>query len=115
MDNNGNLFDQVTANTYTPARNHAIASLVLGIVSVAMAAINFFSELAITGGLILAIVGVVLASVAKKKGNNTGIRTAGQVLSIIGIIANSLVLVACAGIVGCASCMVCSAFGAAAM
>ena len=113
MNNNGNLFNQVVNDTQVPGKNQAVASLVLGILSIVMAAANILLEVTVTGGLILAIVGVVLAGAAKKRGNNTGIRAAGQILSIIGIVLNSLIFVACAGLLGCTSCLMCSAFGAA--
>ena len=56
--------------------------------------------------LVLGIVGLVLASNAKKAGYNDGLRTAGFVLSLIGTIFGALIFVscvACAGIIGTAS------------
>lgn len=76
----------------------AVASLVLGIISVVFP----FIGLGIIG-LLTGIVGLILAIVAKKK-NPSGMATAGLVLSIIGISITLLVLVACAACVGNAAC-----------
>ena len=113
MNNNGNLFDHAAYDAPVPAKSQAIASLVLGIMSVALFALNFLLEITVTGGLVFGIIGVVMAGVAKKKGNVSGIRTAGQILSIIGIVLNALFFVACAGLLGCASCLLCAGMGAA--
>ena len=63
-----------------PKHNFAVAALVLGIVSIVG---TFCCCSAI--GLILGIVGTILAIMAKKEGNTETILTAGLVLSIIGI------------------------------
>ena len=67
-----------------PAGGLAIASLILGIISIPLGL--FFS----IGGIICAIIGLVLASMAKKRGNQSGVRTAGFVCSIIGLILSIL-------------------------
>ena len=72
----------------------AIASLVLGIVSIVF---NFFALQIF--GLILGIVGIVLGVMAKKK-NPSGMATAGLVLSIIGTVLCALLFIACAACVG---------------
>ena len=72
----------------------AVASLVLGIVSIVF---NFFGLSLL--GLILGIVGIVLGVVKKKK-NPTGMATAGLVLSIIGTVLCALIFIACAACVG---------------
>ena len=64
----------------------AIASLVLGILSIVDP--TFFL------GIALGIVGIILAVVSKKKGFSGGIRTAGFVLSIIGLAVNALFIIA---------------------
>ncbi|MCL2840238.1 MAG: DUF4190 domain-containing protein [Defluviitaleaceae bacterium] len=64
-----------------PSHGLAIASLVLGIL----------------GGSVVAI---ILAVIAKKNGNTSGIATAGLVLGIIGTVGWFL-LFACVGCVGC--------------
>ena len=66
----------------------AIASLVLGIVSIVFCFIIQWL------GLIIGIVGIVLGVMAKKK-NPTGMATAGLVLSIIGTVLCALVFIAC--------------------
>lgn len=73
-----------------------VASLVLGILSVILAVVfSGFGWLA----AILGLVGIILASVAKKKGPD-GMTTAGLVLSIIGLVLGLLMYVACAILVG---------------
>lgn len=67
-----------------PAGGLAIASLILGIISIPLGL--FFS----IGGIICAIIGLVLVSMAKKRGNQSGVRTAGFVCSIIGLILSIL-------------------------
>ena len=75
----------------------AIASLVLGIVSIVFC----FIPGLILVGLITGIIGVVFGVLAKKK-NPTGMATAGLVCSIIGLILSSLVIIACAACIGAA-------------
>ena len=73
-----------------------VASLVLGIISVVLALLfSGFGWLA----AILGLVGIVLGSSARKKGQG-GIATAGLVLSIIGLVLGLLMYVACAALVG---------------
>lgn len=64
------------------AHNKALASLILGIISCASVVTGVGSVL----GLILSIVGLVLANQAKKEGNTENIRTAGFVLNCIGVV-----------------------------
>lgn len=73
----------------------AIASLVLGIVSIVFS----FIGLSIPLGLIVGIVGIILGVMARKK-NPCGMATAGLVLSIIGTILCALMFIACAACVG---------------
>lgn len=78
----------------------AVASLVLGIVSVVFALLG---PLAIYGG-IAGIVGVVLGALGKKRlqeaGQPTGMATAGLVLSIIGTVLCLAIWIACAACIG---------------
>ena len=77
-----------------PGSGQAIASLVLGIISIVCIVANwmYFSIVSI----ILGIIGLVLASSAKKKGNKSGVRTGGFVTSLIGLILGVVCFVACA-------------------
>ena len=77
----------------------AIASMVLGIVSVVCSFIGGLNLL----GLVLGVVGLILGIIAKKKAPS-GMATAGIVLSIIGISITLLVLIACAACLGNAAC-----------
>lgn len=73
----------------------AIASLVLGILSLLTIFFGYFGIV----GIILAIVGLILGINSKKEGPS-GMATAGIVLSIIGLVLNALVVVACVACAG---------------
>ena len=73
----------------------AVASLVLGICSV----VSWFFGLGALLGMVLGIVGLVLAGQAKKAGNIEGIRTAGFVCSLIGLIGSAIAVIIALGAV----------------
>lgn len=79
-----------------PGKGAATASLVLGIISVVLWFFGYSSLISV----ILGIVGLILAGNAKKAGFNGGIRTAGFVLSLIGLIGGAIFFVACVACVG---------------
>ena len=79
-----------------PGRGAAIASLVLGIIAVAL---WFFGYSALVS-IVLGIIGLVCAGNAKKAGFVGGLRTAGFVLSLIGLIGGAVAFVACVACVG---------------
>ena len=83
-------------NQVVPGKGAATASMVLGIISVVL---WFFGYSALVS-VVLVIIGLVLAGSAKKAGFEGGIRTAGFVLSLIGLIGGALVFVACVACVG---------------
>lgn len=83
-------------NNNIAGKGAATASLVLGIISVVL---WFFGYSALVS-VILGIVGLILAGNAKKAGFNGGIRTAGFVLSLIGLIGGAIFFVACVACVG---------------
>ena len=83
-------------NNNIPGKGAATASLVLGIISVVL---WFFGYSALVS-VILGIVGLILAGNAKKAGFTGGIRTAGFVLSLIGLIGGAIFFVACVACVG---------------
>lgn len=83
-------------NQVVPGKGAATASMVLGIISVVL---WFFGYSALVS-VVLGIIGLVLAGSAKKAGFEGGIRTAGFVLSLIGLIGGALVFVACVACVG---------------
>lgn len=83
-------------NNNIPGKGAATTSLVLGIISVVL---WFFGYSALVS-VILGIVGLILAGNAKKAGFNGGIRTAGFVLSLIGLIGGAIFFVACVACVG---------------
>ena len=74
----------------------AVASLVLGIIGVVF---WWFGASSIVSSL-LGLIGVILASNAKKAGNREGIRTAGFVLSLFSLIVGSLIFIACVACTG---------------
>ena len=73
----------------------AVASLVLGICAI----VSWFFGLGALLGMVLGIVGLVLAGQAKKAGNIEGIRTAGFVCSLIGLIGSSIAVIIALGAV----------------
>ncbi|MCD8331939.1 MAG: hypothetical protein LUB63_05350 [Oscillospiraceae bacterium] len=95
MDENNNM------NNDVPGKGAATGSLVCGIISVVIA---WFGWGAIAG-IVVGIIGLVMATNAKKAGFDSGMRTAGFVLSLIGLILSAVVFVscvACTSAVGCA-------------
>ena len=83
-------------NNKIPGKGAAIASMVMGIISVVL---WFFGYSAIIS-VVLGVVGLILAGNAKKAGFVGGIRTAGFVLSLIGLIGGAIFFVACVACVG---------------
>ena len=83
----------------TPGKNASIASMVCGIIGVGF---WFFGYTAIVS-VILGIVGLVLASNAKKEGAEGGIQTAGFVLSLLSLIFGAIFFVACVACIGAIS------------
>ncbi|MDY3014928.1 MAG: hypothetical protein SOR61_07070 [Evtepia sp.] len=83
-------------NNNIPGKNNATASLVLGIISVVLWFFGYSSLLSV----ILGIIGLAQASKAKELGYLDPIRTAGFVLSLIGLIGGALAFVACVACVG---------------
>lgn len=81
-----------------PGKGAAIASLVLGIVAVVFWFFGWGSLVSVVTG----IVGLVCATNAKKAGFEGGMRTAGFVLSIIGLVGGAVVFVACVACAGAA-------------
>ena len=78
-------------HTNPPGKSNATASLVLGIIAVVFWFFGYSSILSV----ILGIVGLIQASKAKELGYLDAIRTAGFVLSLIGLIGGALAFVAC--------------------
>lgn len=88
-------------NQNVPGKGAAVASLVLGIIAVVLWSFGYTSIVSV----ILGIVGLVCAGNAKKAGFMGGLRTAGFVLSLIGLIGGGIAFVACvacAGAIGAA-------------
>lgn len=85
-------------HTSPPGKSNATASLVLGIIAVVFWFFGYSSLLSV----VLGIIGLVQASKARELGYEDSIRTAGFVLSLIGLIGGALAFVACAACVGLA-------------
>lgn len=77
-------------------KSHATASMVLGIIAVVCWFFGYSSILSV----VLGVIGLILAGKAKAEGFEGGTRTAGFVLSLIGLIGGAVVLVACVACVG---------------
>ncbi len=86
----------VDPNAPQPGKGAATASLVLGIISI----VFWFFGMGAIVGLITGVIGLILASSAKKAGFVGGLRTAGFVCSLIGVIGSALIFVACVACVG---------------
>ena len=96
--NNNQNMGGYQPNGEIPGKNKAIASLVLGIISVVLWFFGYSSILSV----VLGILGVVMASKSKEEGYDENIRTAGFILSVIGIIGGAIFFVACVACVGMA-------------
>lgn len=75
----------------------AVASLVLGIVSLVFACIPGFGWL----GGIIGIVGIILGALGRKDPAKKGMATGGLVCSIIGAVLGLIVYIACVACVSC--------------
>lgn len=95
MDEN-NYVSNGSSNGNEPGKGAAIAGMVLGIISI----VTWFFGMGALIGLITGIIGLICASNAKKAGYVGGMRTAGFVCSLIGVIGSALVFVACVACVG---------------
>ncbi len=91
-----NYVSNGSVNGDEPGKGAAIAGLVLGIVSI----VTWFFGMGALIGLITGVIGLICASNAKKAGFEGGMRTAGFVCSLIGVIGSALVFVACVACVG---------------
>ncbi len=95
--NNQNQYYQVpNYPVVVPGKNKAVASLVLGILSIVFIWGGFSGFVSV----ILSVIGLILASSAKKDGFDEGIRTAGFVTSLIGLIGGLLAVLACVACIG---------------
>ncbi|MBR2151796.1 MAG: hypothetical protein IJ944_00735, partial [Clostridia bacterium] len=79
-------------------KNQAVASMVLGIITVSLPVLSVCigQGVGIIFGFIFlaaSIVGLVMASSAKKKGYVGGMATAGNVLNIIGLIISAIMII----------------------
>ena len=77
-----------------PTNGKAVASMVLGIISLVFAWFGYFAILAIA----MSIVGIILGIGARKdvvQGQSTGMATAGVVCSIIALALSTIVFISC--------------------
>ena len=74
-----------------PGKGAATASLVCGIIAVVAMWLGWGALIAVGCG----IAGIICASNAKKQGFVGGMRTAGMILSIIGLILGGIIFVSC--------------------
>ena len=78
-----------------PGQGPATGSLVCGIVSLVAGIVFGWTTFLALVGLVVGIIGIVLAVNAKKQGNMSGTQTAGLVLSIIGAVISGIVFLSC--------------------
>lgn len=78
-----------------PGQGQATGSLVCGIVSLVAGIVLGWTTFLALAGIVVGIVGVILAVNAKKQGYTGGIQTAGLVLSIIGAAISGIVFISC--------------------
>ena len=94
-----------------PGLPYAIASFCLGVVSlVAIVVLGFFSLATVLPygiGIVAAIMGITFGAIAKKRGDCSGMATAGLVMNIvplaIGAFIIFVVMASCVGLAGCMS------------
>lgn len=94
-----------SGNDKKPTSGFAIASFVLGILSILLVFVCLFDSfiLPLIGGIgiALSIIGIALAAVAKKKGDVSGLATAGIVMNIVPLAIMVLLICTCTACVGC--------------
>ena len=78
-----------------PGQGLATGSLICGIVSLVAGIVFGWTTFLALAGIVVGIVGVILAVNAKKQGYNGGMQTAGLVLSIIGASISAIVFISC--------------------
>ena len=93
MPNNG--FQPIPPQGPQPGQGLATGGLVCGIVSLVAGILFGWTAFLALAGMVVGIVGAILAVNAKKQGNNSGMQTAGLVLSIIGACISAVVFVSC--------------------
>ena len=80
--------------TIAPLHGKAVASLILGICSIVCWFCGLYGAII---GIALGIIGIVMASQAKKARNTEGIRTGGLVCSIVGLAGSGIAFVIALG------------------
>lgn len=101
---------QVQAPAVAPANNgerQAVTALVLGIISLACVVAGF-TVVGAVAGIVLAIIGLVMAHKSSVLGCTNGKRTAGFVCSVVGLVLNCIcVVLVCFGLAIAAVAMSC--------
>ncbi len=90
-------------NDKVPGKGAAITSLVLGIIAIVLwfpSLVSIYAIFCPILSLILGIIGIVFAGRARKQGYTGGIRTAGFVFSLIGLIGGIIFIICCVLIFG---------------
>ena len=101
-----NLNPAAAGQTEVPGKGHATASLVLGIIAVVCWFFGYSAIISVVCGGI----GLYLAGKAKEEGFEGSTRTAGFVLSLIGLIGGGLIFIACVACVGSLGLAGCSSY-----
>lgn len=85
-------------NGDVPGKGKATAALVLGII----ATVCYFFGVSAIISVICGIIGLVMASKSKQEGFEGGMRTAGFVMSLLGVILGGCIFIGC---LACGSCL----------
>ena len=99
MDEMNNSRMEERSSAEIAGKGSATASMVLGIIAVALWFFGYTSIISV----VLGIIGLILAGKSKKAGFTGGARTAGFVLSLIGLIGGGIAFVACVACAGAIS------------
>jgi len=106
--------DFPAAKTRRPGLGFAITSFVLGIVGllgiIVLGFFAFLGEILPYGiGIVAAVMGIIFAAIAKKKGDRSGFSTAGLVMSIVSLASVVLLIFTVASCFGCIGALIANA------
>lgn len=89
-------------------KNKAIASMVMGIISVAFCVMGYSSIIGLVLGVLALVFSMQIRNASRIEGFiPNGMVTAGYVLGIIGIVMSSIVFVSCVSCASCGGCTSC--------
>ncbi len=99
-----------------PGRGFAIVSFIMGILALlGIITFGFFFYIPVWDmvpygvGIVAGIMGTILGSIARRKGDTSGFAVAGLVMSIVSLAILGLLFAACVGCAGCLGALIASA------